>query len=86
MLVRAVGPTKQTRGGFVWEGGRWGVFAVHRWRFVERPGGVRLESTETFGGPLMPIARLFGLQRRLHRLTERMLSQIRTQSEACASP
>lgn len=70
----------------VWEGGRWGIHAVHRWRFVERPGGVRLESTETFGGPLMPIARLFGLQRRLHRLTERMLSQIRTQSEACASP
>jgi hypothetical protein len=69
----------------VWEGGRWGIHAVHRWRFSARPGGVRLESTETFGGPLMQPARLFGLQRRLHALTERMLAQIRTQSEACAS-
>jgi hypothetical protein len=33
----------------------------------------------------MPIARLFGLHRRLHRLTERMLTQIRFHSEACAA-
>jgi hypothetical protein len=58
---------------------------VHRWRFSARPGGVRLESTETFGGPLMQPARLLGLQRRLHALTERMLAQIRSRSEACAS-
>jgi hypothetical protein len=44
---------------------------------------VRLESTETFGGPFMPVARIFGLQRRLHALTERMLSQIRYRAEAC---
>ena len=44
----------------VWEGGRWGIHAVHRWRFSERPGGVRLESTETFGGPLMQPARSWG--------------------------
>jgi hypothetical protein len=69
----------------VWEGGRWGVHAVHRWRFCERSGGVRLESTENFDGPLMPIARICGLQRRLHRLTERMLAQIRSHAETCAA-
>ena len=67
----------------VWEGGRWGVHAVHSWRFGARPEGTRLESTETFSGPLLPVARLLGVQRRLHDLTAHMLDQIRCRAEAC---
>lgn len=68
----------------VWAGGRWGIRAVHRWRFLAQPGGVRLESTETFGGALLPVGRMLGLEKRLHGLTLHMLDQIRCRAEACA--
>ena len=46
-------------------------------------GGTRLESSEIFSGPLLPMARLIGGQRRLHGLTVHMLDQIRCRAEAC---
>ncbi len=67
----------------VWEGERLGIRAVHTWRFKEHPGGVVLKSVETFKGPLLMLGRLVGVPKRLHRLTVRMLDQIRRQAEAC---
>ena len=69
----------------VWEGRRLGIRAVHTWRFKPRDGGgVVLESEETFEGPLLALARPLGVPARLHRLTVRMLAQIKQVSEACA--
>jgi hypothetical protein len=70
----------------VWEGERLGIRAVHTWRFEEHAEGVVLKSTETFKGPLLVLGRLVGVPKRLHRLTVRMLDQIRRQSEVCCGP
>jgi hypothetical protein len=70
----------------VWEGQRLGIRAVHTWRFEQQPGGVVLKSEETFKGPLLALGRLVGVPKRLHRLTVRMLDQIRQQAEACCRP
>jgi hypothetical protein len=69
----------------VWEGRRFGIRAVHTWRFEEKEGGVVLESREVFKGPLLLLGRLVGVPGRLHRLTVRMLEQIRQASESCAA-
>jgi hypothetical protein len=68
-----------------WEGARLGIHAVHTWRFRETPGGVVLKSVETFKGPLLVLGYLVGVPRRLHRLTEQMLDQIRRQAETCGA-
>jgi hypothetical protein len=69
----------------VWEGARFGIRAVHTWRFREQAGGVVLESVETFRGPLLVLGRLVGVPKRLHRLTVQMLDQIKQYSEACSA-
>jgi hypothetical protein len=69
----------------VWAGERFGIRAVHTWRFRESAGGVVLESAETFTGGLLALGRLVGVPRQLHRLTVRMLDQIRRHSEACSA-
>jgi hypothetical protein len=68
----------------VWEGRRFGIRAVHTWRFQAQDGAVVLESEETFKGPLLALGRLVGVPRRLHRLTVQMLEQIKQMSESCA--
>jgi len=68
----------------VWEGERFGIRAVHTWRFREQEGGTVLESMETFKGPLLVPGRWVGVPKRLHRLTVRMLEQIKQHSEACS--
>jgi hypothetical protein len=69
----------------VWEGERFGIRAVHTWRFREQEGGTVLESMETFKGPLLVPGRWVGVPKRLHRLTVRMLEQIKQHSEACGA-
>jgi uncharacterized protein YndB with AHSA1/START domain len=68
----------------VWQGERLGIRAVHTWRFRENAGGTVLESAETFHGPLLLLGHLLGVPKRLHRLTVRMLEQIKAHAEACA--
>lgn len=68
----------------VWQGGRFGIRAVHTFRFHEAEGGVRLESEEVFRGPLLVLGRLLGVPRRLHLLTGRMMQDIKVHAEACA--
>lgn len=69
----------------VWEGERFGIRAVHTWRFRELADGVLLESVETFKGPLLSLGHLVGVPKRLHRLTVQMLDQIKRHSEACSA-
>ena len=69
----------------VWEGERFGIHAVHTWRFQEKADGVVLESMEVFKGPLLVLGRLVGVPKRLHRLTVQMLDQIKQYSEACSA-
>lgn len=69
----------------VWEGERFGIRAVHVWRFRELSEAVLLESVETFKGPLLALGHWVGVPKRLHRLTVRMLDQIKRHSEACSS-
>jgi hypothetical protein len=69
----------------VWEGERFGIRAVHTWRFREQTGGVVLESVETFKGSLLLLSHVVGVPKRLHRLTVRMLDQIKRYSEACSA-
>lgn len=69
----------------VWEGERFGIHAVHTWRFRETAGAVLLESEETFRGPLLALGHLIGVPKRLHRLTVRMLDQIRQHCEVCGA-
>lgn len=68
----------------VWAGGRWGIRAVHTWRFLETREGTRLASVEEFRGPLIGIGRLFDLPGRMHALTVRLLEEIRRRAESCA--
>jgi hypothetical protein len=68
----------------VWKGERFGICAVHTWRFQEKAGGAVLESVETFKGPLLALGYVAGVPKRLHRLTVQMLEQIKRHSEACS--
>ncbi|HVO84752.1 MAG TPA: SRPBCC family protein [Syntrophobacteria bacterium] len=65
----------------VWEGGRLGIYAVHRWRFREGEGKVTLSSSERFSGPLLRLGRLLFLPHRLHRLTRELLRSIKAEAE-----
>jgi hypothetical protein len=65
----------------VWEGGRLGVMAEHRFTFHDGGDSVRLESCEVFVGPLLWLCRLLFIPRVLHRLSSTMLHQIKVHSE-----
>ena len=69
----------------VWEGGRFGIHAIHRWQFRPAGTGTELLSVETFRGPLVWLAYLLGIHRRLHRLTRIFLESAKRASERCAN-
>ena len=66
----------------VWEGGRFGIHAVHTYSFREEKDKVVILSLEKFDGPLLLLARLAFLPRRLHRLTRRLLVSMKQEAEA----
>lgn len=66
----------------VWEGERLGIHAVHTWLFREANGRVTLISHEEFSGPLIWLAKLTLVPRRLHHLTRELLVSIKQEAEA----
>jgi hypothetical protein len=66
----------------VWKGERLGIHAVHSWKFTELDGMVNLNSHEEYSGPLLWLARLILVPRRLHHLTRELLVSIKKESEA----
>ena len=66
----------------VWEGERLGIHAVHTWTFQEINGRVTLISHEEFSGPLIWLARLILVPRRLHSLTRQLLASVKQEAEA----
>lgn len=68
----------------VWEGGRLGIHAQHRFTFLESGDTVHLISREVFVGPLLWLCRLLFIPRKLHGLSRKMLQEIRAESERCA--
>ena len=69
----------------VWEGKRLGIHAVHRFDFQEAHGKVVITSTEQFGGPLFFFSKLLFIPQKLHRLTEKMLAEIKQAAETCVA-
>jgi hypothetical protein len=69
----------------VWEGKRLGIHAVHRFDFQEVGDRVVLTSTEQFGGPLFFFARLLLIPQELHRLSKKLLADIKQAAEACVA-
>ena len=66
----------------VWEGERFGIHAVHTWKFRELNGRVSLISHEEFSGPLIWLARIILVPRRLHSLTRQLLTSVKQEAEA----
>ncbi len=66
----------------VWEGERLGIHAVHTWTFRETNGRVTFISHEEFSGPLIWLARLILVPRRLHSLTRQLLASVKQEAEA----
>jgi len=66
----------------VWEGERFGIQAVHTWEFREQDNMVILHSHEKYRGPLLWLARLILVPRRLHKLTKELLVSIKQEAEA----
>jgi hypothetical protein len=66
----------------VWEGKRLGIHAVHRFDFQEVGDKVMVTSTELFGGPLFFLARLLFIPQQLHRLSKKLLADIKQAAEA----
>lgn len=64
-----------------WSGARWGIHARHTFTFIPLNGRTRLESLESFSGPLLWVARVTGVNRRLHMLTRRLLKAIKAAAE-----
>lgn len=67
----------------IWEGNRFGVYAVHSFIFEEKENGVKLTSSESFRGPLLWMSKLIFIPNRLHRLTQELMTAIKSQAEAC---
>jgi hypothetical protein len=67
----------------VWEGKRLGIHAVHRFDFQEVGDKVMVTSTEQFGGPLFFFARLLFIPQQLHRLSKKLLADIKHAAEDC---
>ena len=65
----------------VWTGSKWGLHAEHTFLFETVKDGTRLESIETFSGPVLWPLRLAGIPRRLHRLTRQLLAAIKSAAE-----
>jgi hypothetical protein len=69
----------------VWTGKRFGVHAEHRFDFQEMGDRVVVTSTENFGGPLFFFSRLLLIPQQLHRLSKKLLAEIKQAAEACVS-
>ncbi len=67
----------------VWQGRRLGVQAEHRFEFQAENGRVTIISTESFSGPLLFLARLLGLPKKLHALSTQLLADIKRAAEGC---
>lgn len=67
----------------VWEGKRLGIHAVHRFEFEEVGDKVIITSTEKFGGPLFFFSRLLFIPQQLHRLSKKLLAEIKRAAETC---
>jgi hypothetical protein len=67
----------------VWQGKRLGIHAVHRFNFEEVDGKVIVTSTEQFGGPLFFFSRLLFIPRQLHRLSKKLLAEMKQAAESC---
>ena len=63
-------------------GERLGIHAVHTWTFREINGTVTFISHEEFSGPLIWLARLILVPRRLHSLTRQLLASVKQEAEA----
>ena len=70
----------------VWEGKRLGIHAVHRFEFREIGDKVIVTSIENFGGPLFFFSRLLFIPQKLHRLTKKLLAEMKQAAEACICP
>jgi hypothetical protein len=70
----------------VWEGERLGVRGVHSFTFQEQDGTVILTSIEQFSGPLFFLSRLILVPQRLHRLSKKLLQDVKKVAEACSPP
>jgi hypothetical protein len=70
----------------VWEGERLGVKGIHRFTFEERGDSVILTSIEQFSGPLFFLSRLILVPQRLHRLSKKLLQDVKKAAEACPPP
>jgi ligand-binding SRPBCC domain-containing protein len=66
----------------IWEGGRFGIHAVHTWRFRDQGGKTVLFSSERFSGPLLWLGELIFVHSRLHALTSDLLMGIKHEAEA----
>jgi hypothetical protein len=69
----------------VWQGSRLGVKAVHTFTFEEKENTVILTSSEEFSGPLLGLYKLILLPSTVHRLTKRLMLEIKNQAEACSA-
>lgn len=65
-----------------WAGAKWGIYAEHKFNFEPEENGVKLESIETFSGPMLLPAKLIGIPKRLHKLTRRLLAAIKKTAES----
>lgn len=65
-----------------WAGSKWGLHAEHAFYFEPAGNGVRVESLETFSGPMLLPAKLIGIPGRLHKLTRQLLAAMQTASES----
>jgi len=69
----------------IWEGKRFGVHARHSFVFRQQGDRVILSSSERFSGPLLWLSKLIMIPGRLHRLTQRLMQEIKKRAESCAS-
>lgn len=69
----------------VWQGSRLGVKAVHTFVFEEKENTVILTSSEEFSGPLLWLHKLIFMPSKLHRLTKRLMLEIKNQAETCSA-
>jgi hypothetical protein len=69
----------------VWEGRRLGIHAVHHFDFEEVDGKVIVTSTEQFGGPFFFLSRLLFIPQQLHRLSQKLLADMKQAAESCVS-
>ena len=68
----------------VWAGGRLGIQAEHTFTFKEEGSKVIVTSVEVFRGLMLIIGKILFIPGKLHRLTQKMMAQLKEHAEACA--